>query len=260
MNNLQLFSFNENEVRIWTDENGDPWFVLIDICKTLELTSSTKVQNRLDPDGVNQIQVIDSMGRNQLTTIVNEPAMYEVIFRSDKPEAATFRRWVTKEVLPAIRKQGAYLTDKRVEEIISNPDTVILLANQVKAERIEKLKLKAQAESLIVQNGLQAKELEKSARKVQHYDEAMQSPDIFRTSILSTELGFKSANALHKNLKMKGVLKKVQGVWVLTSKYEGRGYTGPIKDTYRKSNNPPGLRCQQAGQFEDVNSLENSFD
>ncbi len=130
MKELQLFRFKENEVRTWTDETGAPWFVLPDLCKAMELTSSTKVQNRLDQDGVNQIQVIDSMGRNQLTTIVNEPAMYEVIFRSDKPVAISFRRWVFKESVPNLRKHGVYSRDKSAEDIILNPDTIISLAYQ----------------------------------------------------------------------------------------------------------------------------------
>lgn len=88
---------------------GDPWFVLADLCKVLGLTrSASAVADRLD-DGVRQTYPIaDSLGRTQQATIVNEPGMYEVVIRSDKPEAVAFRRWITGTVLPQIRKTGSY--------------------------------------------------------------------------------------------------------------------------------------------------------
>jgi anti-repressor protein len=88
--------------------DGEPWFVLADLCRVLDLTSPTRVAERIDPDGVSQTQVTDSLGRQQLATIVNESGMYEVVIRSDKPEAVRFRRWVTGEVLPTLRRTGSY--------------------------------------------------------------------------------------------------------------------------------------------------------
>ncbi|MFE3461331.1 BRO family protein [Nocardiopsis aegyptia] len=87
---------------------GDPWFVARDACALLDITNSRMAVARLDEDGVSTADVIDSMGRTQQASIVNEAGLYELIFLSRKPEAKAFRRWVTGEVLPAIRRTGRY--------------------------------------------------------------------------------------------------------------------------------------------------------
>lgn len=108
MNELTVFQNPEfGEVRT-LECNGEPWFVLKDVCDALGLGSPHKVAERLDDDERNQIPVINSYGRNQETTIINESGLYSVIMRSNKPEAKKFRKWVTSEVLPAIRKTGSY--------------------------------------------------------------------------------------------------------------------------------------------------------
>lgn len=107
MNELKVFNYQDNEVRT-VEINGEPWFVLKDVCSVLGLGSAHKVADRLDEDERNQIPLTDSLGREQETTIVNESGLYNVILRSDKPEAKPFRKWVTSEVLPSIRKTGSY--------------------------------------------------------------------------------------------------------------------------------------------------------
>lgn len=106
MNELQIFNYGEIPVRTVL-MGGEPWWVLADVCRVLGIKNSRDVVNRLDPDekGVGQI---DTPGGNQNMTIINESGLYKVILRSDKPEAKAFTRWVTHEVLPAIRKTGAY--------------------------------------------------------------------------------------------------------------------------------------------------------
>lgn len=88
--------------------NGEPWFCLSDVCKALELTTPSKVKERLNTDGVNAIHIIDSMGRKQEATFVNEANLYKTIFQSRKESAERFTDWVTSEVLPSIRKTGGY--------------------------------------------------------------------------------------------------------------------------------------------------------
>lgn len=107
MSALQLFSYSGQEVRTQLID-GEPWFVLADLCTVLGLGSPHKVAERISEDDRNQTPVMDSLGRKQSTTIVNESGMYEVIIRSDKPEAKAFRRWLTAEVIPSIRKTGSY--------------------------------------------------------------------------------------------------------------------------------------------------------
>lgn len=141
MTDIQPFTYKDHAVRVITID-GEPWFVLADLCKVLGLVrGAAQINERLD-DGVRQTYpIVDSLGRTQQATIVSEAGMYEVIIRSDKPEAAAFRRWITSEVLPSIRKHGGYLTDEKIEDILTDPDTIIQLATQLKAERSQRLAL-----------------------------------------------------------------------------------------------------------------------
>lgn len=106
MANIQVFEYQNSKVRT-VDVDGEAWFVLKDVCEVLHLGTTAKVAERLDDDekGMNQIH---TPGGTQNVTVVNESGLYHVILRSDKPEAAPFRRWVTNDVLPAIRKTGSY--------------------------------------------------------------------------------------------------------------------------------------------------------
>jgi anti-repressor protein len=116
------------------------------VCDVLELSNARMIADRLDSDDVSQAYVIDSMGRQQQTNIVNESGLYNVILRSDKPEARKFKRWVTHEVLPTIRKHGAYLTSDKLEEIMNDPDAWIKVLTALKEERQAKERLQLQAE------------------------------------------------------------------------------------------------------------------
>ena len=107
MNDLQIFTYQQSTVRT-VERDGEPWFVLKDVCDVLGIGSPHKVADRIDEDERNQIPLTDSLGRQQETTIINESGLYNVILRSDKPEAKPFRKWVTSEVIPAIRKHGSY--------------------------------------------------------------------------------------------------------------------------------------------------------
>ena len=107
MNDLQIFTYQQSTVRT-VERDGEPWFVLKDVCDVLGIGSPHKVADRIDEDERNQIPLTDSLGRQQETTIINESGLYNVILRSDKPEAKPFRKWVTSEVIPAIRRHGSY--------------------------------------------------------------------------------------------------------------------------------------------------------
>lgn len=143
MTTLTPFQYGAHEVRTIAID-GEPWFVLSDLCKVLNLGTPARVRERLR-DGVSQAHpIVDSMGRTQQATIVSEAGMYAVILRSDKPEAGPFQDWVTGEVLPAIRKHGGYLTPAAVEEALADPDTIIRLATSLKEERAARAELEAQ--------------------------------------------------------------------------------------------------------------------
>lgn len=105
---LQIFSYESDEMRTVVDEKGNPWFVVNDVCNILEIANIGNAIARLDRDGIRQTDVTDSSGRTQMMAIANEPNLYRLIFRSDKPGAKAFQDWVYEEVLPAIRKTGSY--------------------------------------------------------------------------------------------------------------------------------------------------------
>jgi len=107
MTEIQVFEYGNNPIRT-VMRDGEPWWVLKDVCEVLGIVDHKVTARRLDVDEVCQTPLTDSMGRQQATTIISESGLYSVILRSDKPEAKPFRRWVTHEVLPAIRKTGAY--------------------------------------------------------------------------------------------------------------------------------------------------------
>lgn len=126
--------------------DGEPWFVLADLCAVLGIRNAADVRRRLDDAGVDSID-IRSGGQMRSVTVVNEPNMYEVVIRSDKPEAVNFRRWLTGEVLPTIRKTGgAYIVPGSQAELdLTNPDTaldkLIEVAQIAKAERAQRIAL-----------------------------------------------------------------------------------------------------------------------
>lgn len=149
MNDLQIFKYQDSEVRT-VELNGEPWFVLKDVCGVLGISNHKMTAQRLDADEVILTDLTDSMGRQQETTVINESGLYNVILRSDKPEAKPFRKWVTAEVLPTIRKHGAYMTPETLQAAILNPDTMIQLCQQLKAEQDKNAALTAANSQLTV--------------------------------------------------------------------------------------------------------------
>lgn len=137
--NLEIFKNDNFEIRVAVGEVGDPLFCLADVCRVLEIQNVTDVKNAIKrefDDGIDlTYPIFDSLGREQNATFVTEPQLYFVLMRSDKPNARSFRKWVNVEVLPSIRKHGGYLTQKKIDEVLSDPDTIIKLALDLKAQR-----------------------------------------------------------------------------------------------------------------------------
>jgi len=145
MSNIIPFFYNAKQVRAII-KDGEPWFVVKDVCEILEINNPNMAAARLDDDEVSQTEVIDNLGRKQMTNIVNEPGLYNLILRSDKPEAKRFKRWITHEVIPSIRKHGAYMTPETIEKVLSDPDTIIRLATELKKERQRRMELEPKAQ------------------------------------------------------------------------------------------------------------------
>ncbi|MGR3287136.1 phage antirepressor [Bacillus sonorensis] len=111
MNQLQkVFNYQDQQVRTVVNDN-EPWFVAKDVCNVLNHSNHKVAVSRLDEDEVSKVYLTDSLGRNQKTTVVNEAGLYSLILTSNKPEAKQFKRWITHEVIPTIRKTGGYVAN-----------------------------------------------------------------------------------------------------------------------------------------------------
>ncbi|MCZ0847820.1 phage antirepressor, partial [Brevibacillus laterosporus] len=130
----RIFDYNGSQVRTFVID-GEPWFIGKDVCQVLGLTDPRKTIGLLDEDERNIIPVTDSLGRNQDTFIISESGLYSLILRSRKPEAKVFKRWITHEVIPSIRKHGAFMTEGTLEKALTSPDFLIQLATKLKEEQ-----------------------------------------------------------------------------------------------------------------------------
>ena len=146
MQKLQIFKNNEfGEVRTKVI-NNEPYFSLNDVCRILEINNPSQAKTRLNKDGVISNEVIDSMGRTQQANFINESNLYKLIFQSRKSEAERFADWVTSEVLPSIRKHGAYMSSEVIEKTLTDPDYLIQLATNLKEEKAKRALAEAQIE------------------------------------------------------------------------------------------------------------------
>ena len=141
MNHLQNFVFGNKQVRV-LEKNNEPWFVAKDVCDVLEIKNNRDAVNRLDEDE-KDVASTDTLGGSQSLTVINEPGLYTLILGSRKVEAKAFKRWVTHEVIPSIRKHGAYMTPETIQKVLTDPDTIIQLATNLKEEMAKRMAAEA---------------------------------------------------------------------------------------------------------------------
>lgn len=145
MNELQIFKNNEfGEIRIVT-KNNEPWFIATDVCSALDISNTSQALTRLDDDEKNTIILNEGIG-NPNKSIVSEYGLYNLILASRKKEAKKFKRWITHEVIPTIRKHGAYMTSEVIEKTLCDPDYLIRLATNLKEEKAKRALAEAQIE------------------------------------------------------------------------------------------------------------------
>lgn len=138
MNELKIFK-NENFGEVRTSIiNNEPWFSLADVCRILEINNPRMAKTRLSEKGVSTTDILTNGGVQQ-ANFINESNLYKLIFQSRKPEAERFADWVTSEVLPTIRRHGAYMTETVIERTLTDPDYLIQLATTLKEEKQRRL-------------------------------------------------------------------------------------------------------------------------
>lgn len=140
------FAYGDQQARVVT-RDGEPWFVARDVCDVLAITNAGNVLATLDEDERSSIHIADGTSGNPNKALVSEAGLYSLILRSRKPEAKAFKRWVTHDVLPSIRKRGGYLTPEAAEKALTDPDFIIRLATSLKEERTRRQAAEAQIEA-----------------------------------------------------------------------------------------------------------------
>lgn len=147
MTDLQIFKDPEfGEIRT-IEKDGEPWFVGKDVAAALGYERPTKaILDHVDDEDKDEVPIQDSIGRSQNTPIINESGLYSLVLSSKLPTAKKFKRWVTSEVIPSIRKHGAYMTPDKLEEVLLKPDTLIQLAQNLKAEQEKRMALEVKME------------------------------------------------------------------------------------------------------------------
>lgn len=210
MNEPQLFNFEGNEVRTVVIDN-EPYFVGKDIAGVLGYKRAAKaIQDHVDIEDKDEVPIQDSIGRLQQTPIINESGLYALIFGSKLESAKRFKRWVTSEVLPAIRKHGAYATARTIDDWLNNPDMMIKALEQLKTEREQRLIAEQQVNEL--------------KPKATYYDLVLQNKSLLSVSKIAKDYG-KSAIWLNNKLHELGIQFKQGDTWLLYQKHADKGYT-----------------------------------
>nr|DAK40820.1 MAG TPA: repressor domain protein [Caudoviricetes sp.] len=242
MNELQVFHNDEfGSVRTLTI-NGDPYFVGKDVADILGYSNSRDALSRhVDDEDKNSVVIHDGIPGNPNQVVINESGLYSLILSSKLPAAKRFKRWVTAEVLPSIRRHGMYAID----EIIANPDLGIAALQALKAEREKRIALTAQV-------AMQTQQIAEMQPKVSYYDLVLSCPDALPITILAKDYGW-TAQQMNKFLHEQGVQYKLQKTWLLYARYQDKGYTHsetyPYTDHNGNVHNSINTKWTQSGRL-----------
>ena len=212
-NKIQIFENAEFGSVRTTTVNGEVMFVAKDIATILGYSNPRDAINKHVDDEDKGVAKCDTLGGVQDLTIINESGLYSLILSSKMPNARKFKRWVTAEVLPAIRRHGMYAT----EELIANPDLAIAAFQALKAEREKRIALE---EAVAVQ----AQQIAELKPKATYYDVVLKCKDAVNISVIAKDYGW-SAQRMNEYLHQKGVQYKQADIWLLYQKHAGCGYT-----------------------------------
>ncbi|UXR72325.1 phage antirepressor KilAC domain-containing protein [Staphylococcus sp. IVB6240] len=217
MEELQIFNFEELPVRTLTVDE-EPYFVGKDVAEILGYArTDNAIRNHVDNEDKLTHQ-LSASGQNRNMVIINESGLYSLIFDAAKQSknknirkiAKNFKRWVTSEVLPSIRKHGIYATDSVIEQTLQNPDYIINVLTEFKKEREGRLVAEQQVKEL--------------QPKATYYDLILQNKSLLSVTKIAKDYGM-SARGLNKLLHELGVQYKQGDIWLLYAKYQDNGYT-----------------------------------
>lgn len=212
----EIFNFHGQDVRTVTI-NNEPYFVGKDVAEVLGYTNPRQaLKSHVDEDDKG-VSKFDTLGGKQDLVIINESGMYSLVLSSKLPQAKEFKRWVTSEVLPTIRKHGMYATD----QLLNDPDLAIAAFQALKDERAKVVKL--EAELALVQE------------QARYFDIILESKGAVRVTQIAADYGM-SARKFNAILHDLGVQYKVNGQWILYKKHIGKGYVDSSTFDYKDKN------------------------
>lgn len=204
MNELQIFQNPQFGAIRTITKDGEPWFVAADVCKALDIANTTDALNRLDDDEKARLNLGLCGGA---TNCVNEPGLYSLVLGSRKPEARAFKRWITHDVVPSIRKTGGYSLPK------DYPSALRALADS-----------EEQRMSLEAENEFQRQQIADFQPMREYLDTILSCPGALAVTQIAADYGM-SAKRLNHILHEEGIQRKVNGQWILYREYMGKGYT-----------------------------------
>ncbi len=221
MSELQIFKNAELGSVRTLSINGEPYFVGKDVAEILGYTNPSKaLADHVDEEDKLNNESLSSLGQRG-GWIINESGLYGLILSSKLPNAKKFKRWVTSEILPAIRKHGVYAVD----EVLNDPDMLIAALTELKAEREKTTTLK---QTVAIQN----QQIIEMKPKASYYDVVLNCKDLVAISVIAKDYGW-SANRMNQYLHEKGVqYKQGNKIWLLYQKYAEMGYTNTKTHSY----------------------------
>lgn len=226
MNELQIFKNNKfGEIRTIIDKNNDIWFCIPDIARVLNIANATQLSERIDIEDKAMFDI--GLINGALVNFTNESGLYTILLRSDKEEAKPFKKWVTSEILPTIRKTGMYLTDNIYNLMMKEPEKIGEML-------IEYGKAKKENETLKLDNKIKDQQILELQPKALYYDLILQCKELLSVTAIAKDYG-KSAQEFNKILHDLGVQYKQSGLWFLYQKYAIYGYTQTKVNPYTKT-------------------------
>lgn len=229
---MRMFEKDEWKVRV-LQRDGEPWFVAGDVCRSLGVDNSRQAVSRLDPDEKAVISNDGNRGRRSVS-IISEAGVYSLILSSRKPEAKAFKRWVVHEILPSVRKHGAYVTPDTINKILADPDFGIELLSALKRERSERQRLETEVE-------IQRQAIQDFRPVKQYVDKILESKDTLTTTQIAADYGL-SANKLNQILHEERLQHKVGGQWILYADRMGQGFTDSATVVFQKQDGSTGTK------------------
>lgn len=204
---MQIFAFEEKEEIRTLLINDEPYFVGKDVADVLGYAKSRNaIATHVDDEDKKDAPIQGDLGGTQNMTIINESGLYSLILKSKLPNAKKFKRWVTSEVLPTIRKHGMYAT----QDLLDNPDLLIQVATQLKEERTNRLIAEQRVKEL--------------QPKADYYDKILANKSLMTISVIAKNYGM-SASKMNQTLHKLGVQYKQGKTWLLYSKHQDKGWT-----------------------------------